>query len=482
MNLEQDPNINEFKAPMAPEVIQRKPIEISSDKVSILGIEIPRNPDPEHGSLEELRIPEAKQFENVVIDEHFLHLLQLIARGIVLNQPTLIEGEAALGKSFAIEYLAYLTNTPVYRMSLNGQTDTTDLIGKWIPNTQEDRIKLDLLFSDPSRCKSEESRQIINLVQIQSAEQKGISEIAPEQYKAKTGLSREDFMRIAELEGLNISGSEWIWQDGELPREVENGAWTVLDEANTCEPQILVRLNSILERGGKLVLQENGGKVVKPKDPNKTHRTFLTCNPPGGKYHGRVPFSAEFISRFNYQSVGDLPLETAIIRNQKRAGVKNIIFQPELIHFAEPSPLIDISIAELFGEDWTAELFKLYTEARYKLKEMLAGEIGMNQYQKFDYDQRDDIRFQEYLEKFAEPGNMKKVIEEAVEFCLLGKITDPQERQKARDLVIGLIRINEPEVRGEFASDAENRRLHTITSNLFGIGLPDDLLEIIVSR
>lgn len=464
MEQEQGSELN-FEAPMEMAEIQKKPIEITPDKVIIMGVEIPRNPDPEHGSLEELRIPEAKQFENVVIDEHFLHLLQLIARGIALNQPTLIEGEAAIGKSFAIEYLAYLTNTPVYRMSLNGQTDTTDLIGKWIPNTQEGRQHFEYLIEHPEVCQNSQTKALIEAQKIKIRPEAAQDARGPA--SVYFGFDKFVARQIAKLEGINIEESEWIWQDGELPREVENGAWTVLDEANTCESQILVRLNAILERGGQLVLQENGGKVVKPKDPNKTHRTFLTCNPPGGKYRGRVPFSAEFISRFNYQSVGDLPLEAATIRNQKR--LCNIVESKN-------------NLAEIFPEEWLAELARVYTEARYKLREMVRNKkICKDQFQNFDYDQRDDIRFQEYLELYFEPGNMKKIIKDAIEFALLGKITDLVEKEKARDVVFGLIKVDEPEVNSQLSEQTHKRYLAFQEAGLIALGLPDEIRDIVAS-
>jgi midasin len=286
-----------FKAPIEK---KRRPIEIKKDKVIVMGVELPRNPEPGP------RTPPAEKFKDFVEDEFSLKLLQIIAKSVYLGQPLLLEGEAAIGKSSAIEYLAYLTNNEVYRMSLNGQTDTTDLIGKWVPRSENWRQKIEELYRHPEKCKNPEARRMLESIKVQPSEKE---EIAPERAEAKVGLTKEEMQRIAELEGIPISEADWVWQDGELPRQIENGAWTVLDEVNTCEPQILVRLNALLEKGGQLVLHENGDKIPKPKDPNKKPMLFATCNPPGGRYRGRIPLSAEWISRWNYQNVGELPLE-----------------------------------------------------------------------------------------------------------------------------------------------------------------------------
>ena len=303
-NIEEGPQ--RFGAPIEEEKI--KSIEIKKDKVVVMGVEIPRNPEPGP------RTPRQEKFKDFIEDEFSLDLLQKVAKGVYLDTPTMLEGEAAVGKSFTIEYLAFLANQEVYRMSLNGQTDTTDLIGKWVPRSEDWREKIEDLYKHPEKCKNPEARKIIESFRIKPSPDK--EEIAPEKFKdqPKIGLTKEEAQRIAKSEGMSISEADWIWQDGELPRQIESGAWTVLDEVNTCEPQILVRLNAVLEKNGQLALHEDGDRIPKSKDPNKKHMLFVTCNPPGGKYRGRVPLSAEWISRWNYQNVGEMPLEAAIFR------------------------------------------------------------------------------------------------------------------------------------------------------------------------
>ena len=58
-------------------------------------------------------------------------------------------------------------------------------------------------------------------------------------------------------------------------------------------------------------MSEDGSKIV-PR--HKDFRLFATVNPPGGRYKGRIPLSAEWISRWNYQNVGELPKEIRALR------------------------------------------------------------------------------------------------------------------------------------------------------------------------
>jgi MoxR-like ATPase len=473
INFEKGPH---FEAPIEKKE-KIKPIEVLKDKVIIMGVEIPRNPEPGP------RTPSAEKFKDFVIDEFSLDLLQKIAKAVYLGQPLLLEGEAAIGKSYSIEYLAYLTNNEVYRMSLNGQTDTTDLIGKWVPRSEDWRKKVEELIKHPERCKNPEARKMLESMKIQPLKEK--EEIAPEKFEEqpKIGLTKEEMQRIAELEGIPISDADWIWQDGEIPRQIENGAWTILDEVNTCEPQILVRLNALLEKGGQLVLHENADRIVKPKDPNKKPMLFATCNPPGGRYRGRIPLSAEWISRWNYQNIGELPLDIAIFRAKKKAGVKVEVPEEKIKEkFVAPVPIEEeLTLADVFGEEWVSDFCEKYITAFYKLREMVnKGEIGARQEQKFDYDQRDWDRFEQYIRKFREPGNMKKVIEDAVEYVILGKIKDKTEREKARDVVLKLLKVSEPKERIPTERRAQEIYLKNLKAQIIDLGIPPDHEKIIM--
>ena len=386
----------------------------------------------------------------------------------------MLEGPAAVGKSSSIEYLAMLANQEVYRMSLNGQVDTTDLIGKWIPRSEQGHEQIMAILRNPERAKNPETRAILQGQKVQTtpeaeADAKTEGKTAPVYF----GFTRKEMMKIAELEGIQIAESDWLWQDGEVPRQIVDGAWTVLDEVNTCEPQILVRLNSILEKGGELVLHENGAKIPKPKDPSKKHQLFATVNPPGGRYRGRVPLSAEWISRWNYQNIGGLSEETAIRREQRILGCE-VPLEHEKIKdlYISPEPLPpERKLTEILGEEWVRDFADKYVRAFRKISEMLVGEeVGRDQEQKFDIDQRDLTRFRDYFRAFFESGRVKKTIGDAIEYVVLGKFRSADDRRKVKDIVFGLIEVDEPVVRN---LEQTNRVLRNIKRDLISMNIPE---------
>lgn len=71
------------------------------------------------------------------------------------------------------------------------------------------------------------------------------------------------------------------WVDGALCQAVERGQWVLLDNANLCNPTVLDRLNSLLEPGGVLLLNERGAVDGKPRviTPHPDFRLFLALDP-----------------------------------------------------------------------------------------------------------------------------------------------------------------------------------------------------------
>lgn len=451
-----------FEAPI--EEKPKKPVEVTSGKVNVLGVEMPRN--KERGP----RVPNPDHFKTFSEDKFSLDLLQRIAKSAALDQPFLLEGEAAVGKSHAIEYLANRCNQEVYRMSLNGQTDVTDLIGKWVPRTDTLRKRLDHLLANPQKCKSPEIRKLIEERVMIKKVSKEREEIAPEKEKPLIGLTREEMETIALREGIEVPEGEWVWQDGDIPKQMTNGAWSVLDEVNTCEPQILVRLNALLERGGQLVLHEDGSRIV-PR--HKNFRLFATVNPPGGRYKGRVPLSAEWISRWNYQNIGDLPEEAEKTRFGLLLGLPEEEIPVKELAFIRPEAVPEgKSFADLYGKAWTKDLRDKFVTFTRQAREMARkDEVGKDHAQKFDYDQRDNVRFFEYLSKLREPGNMKKTIEEAIEYYFLNKLKDPKDRKKLKDVALGLIKVSEPKELLPKGEEEMTKKLRTVKAELAGMGI-----------
>ncbi|GLE05581.1 hypothetical protein PINS_up014613 [Pythium insidiosum] len=75
------------------------------------------------------------------------------------------------------------------------------------------------------------------------------------------------------------------WVDGTLLQAMERGEWILLDNVNFCSSSVLDRLNSLLETGGDLLINECGvvnGKLRVIK-PHSNFRLFLAMDPQYGE-------------------------------------------------------------------------------------------------------------------------------------------------------------------------------------------------------
>jgi len=116
---------------------------------------------------------------------------------------------------------------------------------------------------------------------------------------------------IGEFLGLwTVKGGEMVWADGALPLAMRNGWWIMIDEIDFAVAQALSGLNSPLEPGGKLCLQEKGHEIVAP---HKDFRIFATANAVGcmsrfrSMYPGTNMINTAFLDRWRVHKVNYLP-------------------------------------------------------------------------------------------------------------------------------------------------------------------------------
>jgi hypothetical protein len=93
-------------------------------------------------------------------------------------------------------------------------------------------------------------------------------------------------------------GAQWAWQDGVLLEALRHGWWVILDELNLAEPAILERLNSLLERNPSLLVTEHDNRVFGPGGVaiHQEFRIFGTMNP--AEYAGRNVLSPAYRDRW----------------------------------------------------------------------------------------------------------------------------------------------------------------------------------------
>jgi len=352
-----------------------------------------------------------EDFADFSIDEASLDLLKRTAIAVKLNQPLLLEGETDIGKSKAFEYLAHMVNRRVYRLSVAGQTDVSEFVGKYVPNTEGTQKTFERILRNRQKL-TQRSKEILDNVF---------------EDKNRDSLNEDECKEIAQLEGLEFGEKvQWVWQDGLIVQAMthgnKRGAWLYLDELGAAEPQIIVKLNRIFENQRRLEIAENGNRLV---EGGGDFRIFASTNPP--EYAGRLPFAPDFLRRFVYQKIGSLTPNQVqerlafVWEGQKTDAAKLLkdtgVVESEPLSLKE-NPKLSKAIRECLGE--------LFSQLRTMVKD---GAIGRDQRQQFRYEMTDLFRIGDYLTAFG-GDDPEKMLKEAVKFYFAGKLGADADRTK----------------------------------------------------
>lgn len=239
------------------------------------------------------RIPDASQFQHLCLDRPFLETLRAVALGVLYGIPVALEGETAASKTCAVLYLAHLLGQPVVRLNLNGHTDASELVGRYVPADSTELIPWDALAPD-THWLGQASKKI-----LADASRQG------------RPLSHLERLALIGRERIPVAG--WRFQEGYLPRAMREGWWILLDEMNLAETQVLERLNCALENPPGLVLTEGGGTVFGKAGDVPVHPSFrmlATMNP--AEYTGRAVLSQAFADRWGVWHQASVPGEREI--------------------------------------------------------------------------------------------------------------------------------------------------------------------------
>ena len=384
--------------------------EVERKHIKVLGIELEMNEEGEWTQFG------ARDFEGFAIDKKAIELMKIMATGIKLNQPPLIEGPTDTGKSKTLEFLSYLTNHYLLYQSFSGQTDVTELIGKYVPAVEDVRIRFEKLLENKKNLKLE----TIKILQK--------FEFDPN----RLTLSLEECKQIALSESLvqpeNLEKLQWNWSDGTVPRAMKygngRGCWLYFDELGAAEPQILVKLNRIF--GGnfaRITITENSQnpdiEATYPdwhqrKGELNQFRLVATTNPPS--YAGREPFEKDFIRRWVYQRIGRLDKETFLARldfvgHRRKSELPELKKQKlsegiDLEKIPELDHILNLVISE----------FREQAQMKLDSKEWERGE------QEFRFDDFSDaLRIQKYLREM-QGADLTETLKDAIRFYYLGKI------------------------------------------------------------
>ena len=230
-----------------------------------------------------------------------------ILLAIEMAWPVILSGLGGSGKSTMIETIAAITGAELCTISMNADTDISELIGGLEQsNTHRELRNLlrEMYRILQNHCvkllsnnlRSSDLATALDILQALDLTQVDISNVnimylrdllkeikIPE----KTGLFDKSLrsMEVIIEERNTQKQNNFSWVDGPLIHALERGSWVVLDNANSSSPSVLDRLNSLLEIGGSLCINENctadgESRVIVP---HPDFRLFLTMDPNKGE-------------------------------------------------------------------------------------------------------------------------------------------------------------------------------------------------------
>jgi MoxR-like ATPase len=264
----------------------RELLEIGDHQIRLGHLTLPRKT----GGSQAL-VPPPEIFDHYCLEQRTAETLLHVAESVALREPCLLEGETSVSKTSIIQYLAMLLGQPLVRLNLNGQTDTGELVGRFLPHDVTSDLPVD-------------PHELAAQAHLLEPESQMILQRAASEARELTQLEVQQIMA-----NERMTAHPWRWQDGLVVSAMREGWWIVLDELNLAEPQILERLNPVLEREPSLVLTEHDNSVIgrggQPVHPD--FRIFATMNP--AEYAGRSPLSPAYRDRWRGYRFVDPPTE-----------------------------------------------------------------------------------------------------------------------------------------------------------------------------
>ncbi len=353
-------------------------VEVTAERVRVANVWLPRRP-----ASDEPFIPDPAGFAHFCLDGRTAETLAHLAAAAALREPCLMEGETSTSKTSTVLYLAALLRQPVVRINLNGQTDTGELVGRYVPHAAEE--------SEEKQARSQ---------------------------------------------------SQWRWQDGPVVMALKRGWWVLLDEVNLAEPQILERLNSVLERDPMLVLTEHDHSAFGPggRSVHADFRVFATMNP--AEYSGRSVLSPAYRDRWRAHRFIPRPGEA-----EYRAMLDFLVFgrQPEVTVMGrtypgsqQPAPLAALAAWPEIGTLLTAlACFHVALENATGQADDTA-RLGARRKERYVFTRRGLLSFVEYLASpfgLGDGTRSRRTVREAILRYYLGRVSSPADQRTIVQLI-----------------------------------------------
>ena len=229
-----------------------------------------------------------------------LPLAESVMLCIESRWPCLLVGPSGCGKTQVIMQLAHAVGVDVVNLSLSSEMDTLDIIGGYEQLDPQRGIASFLnrvqIHANKFIVSAVASDQGVNKVLLDietvfrdpKCEVTTIQRLLADAAKEYPSSDFPDF--LVECQSLLERTTDGIrarfeWVDGVLIKALEQGKWVILDNANLCSPSVLDRLNSLLEPGGFLSINEhrNPDGSAKVVVPHVDFRIFMTMDPRHGE-------------------------------------------------------------------------------------------------------------------------------------------------------------------------------------------------------
>lgn len=407
--------------------------------VSVLGIELEVYDQEREGG--EGNCFKESEFKDFLFDDKAKAILKHLAIAVKLGHAPLIEGETDIGKTKALEYLAYLTNHKLFRLSVRGTTDPSEFFGKHVPGSMTVQQKIVEAIRRKPGLTKEVQEQIDKakrekrslslddlrvLVEKQSGSFGSLKEESRKLFQRAVlegrGLKLEEWKQLASIEGIDLEEKMFVWEDGEIVKAMQGnsgrGYWLYLDEIGAAEPQILIAINRVLEQLHRIELSEDGGRFV---EAGEHFRFFATTNPP--EYAGRLSLAPDFLRRWAYVKESSLNEKTVRERFAFILGssleMQGLVQSENKFLFVVNECPLEKEILDIFIDIIPAFYFSL----RQSTKEILK-----QQKQKFNFEFSDLIRIRDFLKVFGYKDPLG-ALKEAMKYAVFNKIGNESERQ-----------------------------------------------------
>ncbi|XP_055612031.1 midasin [Uranotaenia lowii] len=225
-------------------------------------------------------------------------LLERIAVSVSQQEPILLVGETGVGKTSAIQYLAYQTHHKLVVVNMNNQSDVSDLIGGFKPidlsyvitplryefeflfNRTFNAQKNEKFLSNISICYNRAEFNVLVKLMLKIIEKvfqrKEDEQLRLEKIYEKWTVLQQKLQKLDQQlkNSVNVS---FAFIPGSLVNCIRNGDWVLLDEINLASTETLECLSTILEPDGSIVLLERGDFVPVRRHPD--FRIFSCMNP-----------------------------------------------------------------------------------------------------------------------------------------------------------------------------------------------------------